>query len=100
MKSTEKNQTIGSIFQIFCTVQEGSFPVFFEWFKDSKSLKPSPDFNYKIEISKISSTFTIESIDRNDHGNYTCVVKNTFGSDSQNVFLNIKGLFKLLLWKS
>ena len=49
--------------------------------------------NYKIEISDVSSTLKINKIDLNDVGNYTCVAKNTFGSDSQTVFLNIKGMF-------
>ena len=44
-------------------------------------------------ISRMSSTFTIEKIDKKDQGNYTCAVKNQFGSDSQNVILNIKGMF-------
>ena len=92
-----KNQTIGSILQLFCTVEEGSFPVFFEWLKNSKSLNPSPGVNHKIENLRISSTLTIESITRSDQGNYTCVVKNPFGSDSQNIVLNIKGMF-LDIW--
>ena len=87
-----KNQTIGSIFQVFCTVEEGSFPVFFEWFRNSKTLNSSPEVNYRIENSRISSTLTIEKIARSDQGNYTCVVKNPFGSDAQNVVL-IKGMF-------
>jgi len=87
----QRNQTEGSYFQLFCTIQEGSLPLFFEWSKNGKSLKASPDVNYKIESSDRFSTFTIAKIDRNDSGNYTCIVRNAFGSDSQSVLLSIKG---------
>ncbi len=91
IKSLVKNQTIGSNFQMLCTVEEGTLPVFFEWFKNSKLLKTN--VNYKIEISRVSSTLTIENVKENDQGNYSCIVKNPFGTDSQNVLLNIKGMF-------
>ena len=97
VKTSRKNQTIGSYFSVYCTIEEGSLPVFFEWFKDSKPLKANPGFNYKIEISEMSSTFSIKKVNKNEQGNYTCAVKNPFGSDSQNVILNIKGLFHQML---
>ena len=93
VKTLNKNQTIGSIFGVFCTLEEGSLPVFFEWFKDSKPLKSNPNVNYKIEITTTSSIFSISSVASTDQGNYTCAVKNPFGSDSQTVILNIKGMF-------
>ena len=91
----QKNLTIGSHFQVYCAVEKGSLPVFFEWFKNSNSLKPSPDVNYKIEFTKISSTLIIENVEINDQGNYTCIAKNPFGSDSKIVLLNIKGMCKV-----
>jgi hypothetical protein len=88
---SQRNQTEGSYFQLFCTVQEGSLPLFFEWFKDGKSIKSNPEVNYKIDNFDRFSTLTIAKIDRNDSGNYTCVVHNSIGSDSQSVLLSIKG---------
>ena len=90
---SDKSQAIGSYFSVYCTIEEGSLPVFFEWFKNLKSLSLVPGVNYKIENSKISSTLTIENVNINDEGNYTCTSKNGFGSDSQNVVLNLKGTF-------
>ena len=86
------NQTEGTYFQVFCSVREGSPPLFFEWSRDGQTLKPSPDVNYKIENSKMFSIFTIEKIDRRDSANYSCVVRNGIGSDTQSVLLSIKGL--------
>jgi hypothetical protein len=89
---SHKNQTEGSYFQHFCTVQEGSLPSFFEWSKNGHSLKANPDVNYKIDNFDRFSTLTIAKIDRKDSGNYTCIVRNAFGTDSQNVLLTVKGM--------
>ena len=76
-----------------CTIEEGSHPIFFEWFKNSVPLKPSPEVNYKIENSRLSSTFMIENIDLRDAANYSCFAKNSFGSDSTHIVLSIDGMF-------
>ena len=80
-----------SIFQIYCSVQEGSQPFFFEWQRNGQSLKSGPDFSYKIDTSDISSTLTIRKIKTSDAGNYTCTVKNAHGVDSQYSLLTIRG---------
>ena len=90
---SKKSQTVGSLFQMNCNIEEGSHPIFFEWFKNSVPLKPSPEVNYKIENSMLSSTLIIMSIDLRDAANYSCFAKNSFGSDSHNVVLNINGMF-------
>jgi hypothetical protein len=89
---SHKNQTVGSYFQLFCTVQEGSLPLFFDWSKNGQSIKTNHDVNYKIDNYERSSTLTIAKIDRKDAGNYTCIVRNAFGTDSQNVLLTVKGM--------
>ena len=89
---SHKMQTIGSPFIVLCNIDDGSHPVFFEWFKNSKPIKSGPDVNYKIENTEIFSTFTIKRVVTNDGGNYTCTAKNPFGSDSQTVALNVKGM--------
>ena len=78
---------LAQYFKQCVSIEEGSFPIFFEWFKNSKPLKPNPDVNYKIENSEMLSTLKIIKIDLNDVGNYTCIAKNTFGSDSQTIYL-------------
>ncbi len=95
---SHKNQTEGSYFQILCAVQEGSHPLFFEWSKNGHSIKANPDFNYKIDNFEKYSTLIIAKIDRKDAGNYSCVVHNSIGSDSQSVLLSIKGRKLLFLW--
>ena len=92
---SQRNQKIGSVFQIFCNIEEGSHPIFFEWFKNSVPLKPSPEVNYKIENSRLFSTLSIESIEMSDSANYSCFAKNSFGLDSTHILLNINGMFAL-----
>ena len=81
----------GSYFQILCAVEEGSEPLFFEWFRNGQSIKSGPDVKYRIENSEMSSTLSIKSVERHDAGNYSCLVKNDVGTDSQNMLLNVKG---------
>ena len=76
---------------VMCSAQQGSQPLFFEWFKNGDPIKPGPKVDYRIENSKIFSTLAIERISRTDNGNYTCLVKNVAGTDSQNVLLIVKG---------
>ena len=86
-------QIIGTTFQPFCSVESGSVPLFFEWSRNGQSLKSGPEIGYKIDNSEMFSIFTIKTIDTSDVGNYSCRVRNAFGSDTQTVLLSIKGIY-------
>ena len=90
-----KNQSEGTYFSISCTVESGSEPLFFEWSINGEKVKPSPDFNYKIEFDERTSRFKIKKLNRKDSANYGCVVSNQFGSDSQNILLTVKGMIRI-----
>ena len=83
---------VNSSLQIFCGVREGAQPFFFEWFKNSRPIRSGPGVKWEIENSKKSSTLNIDSVDKDDAGNYSCFVKNIHGSDSIDVVLNVKGI--------
>lgn len=85
-------QDEGGNFQMLCSVGKGSEPFFFEWSKNGLLIKPGPDIKPRIENSQISSTLTIVKVARSDAGNYSCLVRNAVGSDSQSVLLIVKGL--------
>jgi hypothetical protein len=86
------NQTEGTKSQIFCAVQSGSPPLFFQWFKNDRILVPNPESNFRIDTSQENSNLIIAKLHRSDSGNYSCLVRNTFGSDSQSVLLNVRGI--------
>jgi len=87
-----RNQTEGSSVVLLCTAQEGSRPLSFEWARSGQTIHPNSNPNYKIENSEIFSTFTIPTISRRDSANYSCLVRNNFGSDSQYSLLSVNGI--------
>ncbi len=86
-----RNQSEGTRFNLLCSILEGSVPLFFQWSKDGNVIKPNPELSYKIENFEQHSTFAIPKVKIQDSGNYTCIVHNSVGTDSQSVLLSIKG---------
>jgi hypothetical protein len=86
------NQTEGTRFQIVCAIERGSPPLFFQWYKNEQILVSNLESNFKIDSSAEYSNFIIAKVHRSDSGNYSCLVRNTFGSDSQSVRLNVRGI--------
>jgi hypothetical protein len=79
----------GSYFIVVCSVYEGSLPLFFQWTKDNEIIS---DTRIKVDsIDEMSSKLSIKKVTSKDSGNYTCSVKNAFGSDSHSTSLQIKG---------
>ena len=89
---SKQSFSIGKRFKIFCYLEEGSKPYRFEWRKDGQLIPLSTTEHYLIETSKDSSWLTIDTLLYKDMGNYSCSVRNNFGSDVQNTFLSVKGL--------
>lgn len=86
-----RDQNVGSTFKIFCSPQEGSKPFQFEWRKNGQLLSSS-GVTYKIEHSIDDSLFVINQLQTLDSGNYSCTVRNQYGSDTQTTVLTVKGL--------
>ncbi len=91
------NQTEGTKFRQFCSIQKGSGPLFFQWTKNEQILSSKPEVNYKIETSDEHSIIIISNVRRSDAGNYSCIVRNAFGTDSQTVSLNVRGIHTVLI---
>jgi hypothetical protein len=90
--SQQNTVSEGFSFRLLCSIQTGSKPLFFQWSKNGQILSNSPQTNYKIENSEDQSIFKILNVIRTDSGNYSCTVRNAFGSDSQSAMLLVKGL--------
>ncbi|RWS01343.1 hemicentin-1-like protein, partial [Dinothrombium tinctorium] len=87
--------TEGARFAIFCTIQKGMEPLRFEWFKNKEKITDLMP-NIQTETSKMVSMLTIQNVKREDAANYTCVVQNVFGKDSQTIALSVKAAPKWL----
>ena len=77
-------------------MQRGAQPFFFEWSKNGRLIKPGPGVKWEIETSRQFSSLNIQKILNEDAGNYSCLVKNIYGSDSINVMLTVKGMIILI----
>ncbi|RWS02321.1 Down syndrome cell adhesion molecule-like protein Dscam2 [Dinothrombium tinctorium] len=86
----------GSVFRFLCGVQYGSAPFKFNWFINSKLISNHlPDVS--IDTKEDESTLKIKYVKSENSGNYTCVVNNEFGKDSQSVMLIVKSPLKWLV---
>ncbi len=94
--------TKGSFFRLLCQSSAGTKPLFFQWNKNGNILANTPESEYKIENNDDYSLFTIKSVDRSDSGNYSCFVRNAFGTDIKSALLDVKGLiqffFSIEIW--
>ena len=89
---TNQQSDVNASLQILCSVRQGDQPLFFEWFKNSKSLKQVPGVSWEIDNSKQFSLLNFQRLTEADAGNYSCLVKNIYGSDTINFLLTIRGM--------
>ncbi|GFU20649.1 hemicentin-1 [Nephila pilipes] len=71
-----------------CGVKVGSKPMTFKWRKDGSDIKNVPQVS--VEVSEDYSMLSITSATKENMGNYTCIVENTFGKDESTFSLIIK----------
>ncbi|RWS22525.1 Down syndrome cell adhesion molecule-like protein, partial [Leptotrombidium deliense] len=71
----------GSIVRVFCGVQQGSAPLYFNWFFNSK-LITNHFSDIEIETNEGESVLRIKKLLSNHTGNYTCIVRNGVGEDT------------------
>ncbi|KAG8174360.1 hypothetical protein JTE90_011412, partial [Oedothorax gibbosus] len=72
-----------------CTIRSGDRPLEFQWKKDGMLLSQSSSVD--IQYIKDSSFLVIESVTSKSSGNYTCIVKNSFGQDQFTASLTVTG---------
>lgn len=74
-----------------CSVISGEPPLSFSWMKNGKAIETDD----KIQIRQYEdvSILVIEPLTHNSNGNYTCVVKNSYGADEFTLPLLVKGTF-------
>ena len=95
-QSNYQSQPVGSLLVLICNSIKGSKPLEFRWLKNGHDIeKNSHRFDmdrYSIEKKNSYSQLTINDVSILDSGNYSCVVNNAFGLDSQWSQFDVKGL--------
>ncbi|GFS81160.1 titin [Trichonephila clavipes] len=81
---------LGDITEIACSIKRGSLPVTFKWLQNGVDASDHP--KYKMSNTGSSSHFVIGKIYATDIGNYTCIVKNSYGQDEKTISLIIEGI--------
>ncbi|KAG8178098.1 hypothetical protein JTE90_017447 [Oedothorax gibbosus] len=64
---------------VICSIRSGDKPLQFQWIKDGEEIKKTQ--NVEIQSVRDTSILLIDSVTSQSSGNYTCIVKNAFGSD-------------------
>ncbi|GFX61415.1 down syndrome cell adhesion molecule-like protein 1 homolog [Trichonephila clavipes] len=77
---------------VMCGIVEGDLPFEFKWFKDGNPLSPEKGHISIEPFNEFTSILTIERLNANSNGNYTCRVTNSAGSDEKSDALTMKGL--------
>ncbi|RWS02626.1 Down syndrome cell adhesion molecule-like protein 1-like protein, partial [Leptotrombidium deliense] len=67
---------------IICAIETGSEPFSFQWAKNGNPIIEHNLNNIKITKSPLGSRLNFKNIGIENEGNYTCVARNEFGSDS------------------
>ncbi|XP_022248096.1 Down syndrome cell adhesion molecule-like protein Dscam2, partial [Limulus polyphemus] len=71
----------GQRFTPICTVISGDSPVQFTWLKDGHRIEDYLNIQV-LSVAEFSSTLIFKSLRPEHHGNYTCIARNSAGSDS------------------
>ncbi|OTF82754.1 Ig domain containing protein [Euroglyphus maynei] len=89
-----QSQDIGTRLKILCSVQQGDSPFTFDWHKNGQKFFTTMEDNHhhhKLIVNEYESELTITKLNENDSGNYTCLVRNSIGSDRQTTMVVVKG---------
>ncbi|PRD20010.1 UNVERIFIED_CONTAM: Dscam2 [Trichonephila clavipes] len=75
--------TVDQTVIVTCAVGQGTKPLEFSWSKNGKEIENVP--NTSVHTLARFSVLTVGPASRENVGNYTCTVKNSFGKDSYTV---------------
>lgn len=89
----EETINSGDPASLTCLVHKGDLPVKIIWFHNNKSLDLN-GYNLGISVNlngKKASMLTIDSVNEEHSGNYSCVAVNSAGMDRYSAMLNVNG---------
>jgi hypothetical protein len=89
--SVPRQLSEGQKLRLICNVLSGTLPVQFEWTKEDRSLASGSRTTIRRLTEEVSELETT-NLKFEDIGNYSCLARNSFGSDVSTVNLQIKGI--------
>lgn len=87
----------GDFATIQCSVHKGDLPIKISWLLNNETV----DHYGGIIVSKVGSkisTITIDSVQENQAGEYTCIAENRAGKTHFGVILNVNGILNFLCY--
>lgn len=89
----EESVNSGDLASLICSVHKGDLPMNITWIHYNKSI----GYNEGIQISNVNkkiSTLSIDSVQEEHSGTYTCLVQNKAGISSHSAELHVNGTNK------
>lgn len=80
----------GTFIQVYCTVKEGDLPLNVSWFLNGKSVEDIEGIN-TAPVGKRGSVLSIESVQYEQAGNFSCKVANRAGNTEYTAELQVNG---------
>ncbi|GBL76498.1 Down syndrome cell adhesion molecule-like protein 1 [Araneus ventricosus] len=84
------NVKVGSRVTVICSVESASETLTFRWLKNNEEI-PTKSSEVRIKNDADFSVLLIEPVHTNSTGNYSCLVRNSFGEDRFSAFLQVEG---------
>jgi hypothetical protein len=75
-----------------CTVYKGDLPIKITWLHNNDTIGHSDGIIISKASKKVSS-LTIDSVQEEHKGSYTCLAENKAGKTSYSTVLNVNGIF-------
>lgn len=82
----------GDMVSVMCTVHKGDFPIELIWLLNNRTVDKIDGVSV-MRTNKRISQLSIESVQAEHSGHYSCIAKNLAGSAEQSTNLNVNGTF-------
>lgn len=76
---------------VTCTVTKGDLPIEIRWYFNGNLVQSGVN-GIMLSNTKRTSQLSIESVNHENQGNYTCVVKNIAGTMNHSAVLYVNGI--------
>lgn len=86
----EESINSGDMTSVSCSISKGDLPLNITWHFNDRLTKSENGITIT-EVNKRLSALSIESVQAEHAGRYTCIAKNAAGFDSYSAYLNVNG---------